>query len=481
MKELLKDKKNIIFLILISAIVSVPLMTDYVLVGDSTAASIAHIENVYQSIGKVFPIRLGTIGMEPYGYSMAAFQADVFYLIPAFIRLIGISLGNSFKLTLLLFNIATAVIAFNCFAEIFNDKAVGMAATMLYVWCPYRITSMYTSGNLSEVFAWTFVPLIILGLCRLYLYAGQKTERKPWICLSAGFVFITLSSTVFMFIMAVLTIVFALVIMRKKNRYIICGQLAKTAAVTIGATFWYLIPMILRMRDPYAVGSMLPANAQEKGMYLTQYLKVFGFAGTETNLWQNGMTNAVAYEPGAAVAALILLLIGMLFTGVIKNRNNEDYRLTVIFLGMAGGAMLISLNAFPWDMLQNKNMLFSIILALMENPARWGTAADVCLIITACFTLKIIRDLYGEKVQLWALMAVACVSFGTTQFLLCNILSTEPFAKSEEIAAFGNIEIPVIYGESAVWRLCEAVSAVFVCAFAVCLVRRMKCRKEVKK
>lgn len=205
MKTIFKySEKDMCLILLIAVVVSVPLMTDYVLLGESTAASLAHIENIYRSFGKVFPVRLGAMSMSPYGYSMAAFQADFFYRIPALLRLVGVSLGSAFKITLLLFNVITAFIAFGCFDNIFRDRKIGITASMLYTWCPYRITSLYISGNLSEVFAWTFIPVVLLGLWQLY---GEKdnnedTKTTPWIILTIGFSLILLSSTVVFFISA---------------------------------------------------------------------------------------------------------------------------------------------------------------------------------------------------------------------------------------------------------------------------------------
>jgi hypothetical protein len=47
--------------------------------------------------------------------------------------------------------------------------------------------------------------------------------------------------------------------------------------------------------------------------------------------------------------------------------------------------------------------------------------------------------------------------------------------KEDDITAFGNIEMPVIYGESIIWRLCEAVSVISVCVLAAMwIVKRAK-------
>jgi hypothetical protein len=468
-------------LLVIAAVVSVPLMTDYVLLGESTAASLAHIENIYRNIGKVFPVRLGAMGMSPYGYSMAAFQADIFYRIPVLLRLIGVSLGNAFKFTILLFNIITPFAAFECFKTIFSDKRTGLVASMMYTWCPYRITSLYISGNLSEVFAWTILPLVFLGLWQLYEECNKESgSGRAWITLTWGFSLLVMSSTVFFFLAVCMTLCIILVIVsdrKKKHIRNIMIQLFKTGLCTVMVSAWFLIPMLLRMREASAVGAMIPQNVQNMGMYIVQYFRIINFAGGSSEFWDNGLQKAVAYEPGAAVSILSVVFLWLLFIG--RNSRKNKYRSAIVITGII--SVLLSLNVFLWDMFQNKNMLFSIVLAFMENPARWGIVADVCMIMTACYTLLMLKDLYGEKVQLWCMLAAAAVSFVTTQFLTGNILSKVSFVKEEEITAFGSIEMPVIYGESVVWRLCEAVSVVSVCVLiAIWLIKKAKNKNSRK-
>jgi len=492
MKDIIKnkindEKRNFIILLLIACVVSVPLMTDYVLMGDSTASSLARIENIYKNVGKVFPIRVGTLGAVPYGYSAAAFQADVFYFVPVLFRLSGIGLKNAFKLTVFIFNIVTAIIAFGSFRRCFDSERLGLASSMLYTWCPYRITSLYISGNLSEVFGWTFIPIIILGLWELYGDEGPEGRKsRSHVALIWGFSLISVSSTVFLFVMASMSFLLFFIMWRKSFKKSTIIEVAKTILCVVCINAWFIIPMLLRMRDPNAVGVMIAEDVRGLGMFFAQYLTVFDFGGSDTRIWADGMRNAPAYGPGAAVTALVLVYLWLMFTGAMRGGDSEsgsDRKKGVCFrtavVCAAAVFMLLSTSTFPWDIFENRNMLFSIILALMENPARWGVAADVCLVITACYALKILTALYGEKVQMWILLAVTAVSFGTTQFLLGNILTTRGFAWDKDIGEFGNIELPVIYGESIVWRLCETVSviSVLVCV-AIWLIRR---RKSVKK
>ncbi len=472
---IVRNKSSFIILLLIAAVVSVPLMTDYVLVGDSTAVSLARIENIYKSVGNVFPIRIGTLDSSVYGYSATAFQADLFYAVPVFFRLVGISLGGSFRLTLFIFNILTVFIAFFSLRKCFGDDRLGLLAGMLYTWCPYRITSMYTSGNLSEVFAWSFIPIIITGLWEIYGESAEQSRlRDAGIKLIWGFSLISLSSTVFLFVMAAMSVLLFFIMWRKSFRRPVLIELVKTVIGVVCINAWFIIPMLLRMRKPEAVGVMIAGDMRGLGMYFAQYLTIFNFGGGDTQIWADGMQNAPAYGPGAAVLLLVFAELWLIFTGGLHCENKPDsadkkggegFYTAVCIAGAV--FIFISTCSFPWDMLQNKNMLFSIMLAMMESPARWGIAADVCMIIIACRAMRVLKEKYGDRVQMWLMVAAASAAFGCTQFLLGNIMTSRGFVWDEDIEAFGNIELPVINSESVLWRLCEIVSLFSIC---VCVV-----------
>ena len=83
----LREKRIILYLILIAGVVSVPLMTDYLITSSSLASELSHIEVISREIGKVFPVRVGSWGSMDYGYSAASFQSNICYLLPALLRL----------------------------------------------------------------------------------------------------------------------------------------------------------------------------------------------------------------------------------------------------------------------------------------------------------------------------------------------------------------------------------------------------------
>ncbi len=499
-----KHKKSLWYLVLIVMVASVPLMTDYVFAGGSLAAALSRIRAVSRGFGQAFPVRIGTLGSMDYGYTAASFQADVFYGIPALLYLFGMELGSAYKWSLFLCNLAAALIAYASLHRCFGRREVSLMGSMLYTWNPYRLSEMYLTGDLGEIVAWSFLPMIFAGMW--LLYAEERKEKScggPWVLLTWGFSLMLLSHTVVFFVTALAAILFLVLMGRETLAKGTLLEIGKTAAATVLVNAWFLIPMLLRMRSVEAVAPLLLQDVQSMGMQLLQYFTVFSFGGDNVLLFENGMCSAQAMGFGTGAVLLLFLGLFLLFTGRIQRcqenspKGGSQLRIWKKMLWLGGILMLMSTNCFPWDLLQNRNMLFSVLLAFMGTPAKIGIAAGGVLLFAACMLLS--RSSLSEAVALekavsedafsgdipvqrgkreYGLIcaAVCAVSFGTTQFLLGQILIGRSFLRKEEIATLTEgLVLPLITQESAVWRLCEGVSlAALACCAILWIVRRRK-------
>lgn len=479
-KEL--DRKTILCLALIMGVVSIPLMTDYVLTGASLQASLSRIEAVRQGIGRAFPVRIGPWTSMDYGYGAASFQADVFYWVPALLRILGCGLGTAYKLSLFLANAGTAVIAYECFRKCFGRKDIGLIGSMLYTWCPCRLSEMYINGNLGEAAAWMFLPVLLSGLVRLYNEESTPGYREEdcdrlWVTFTWGFSLLAVSSTSMLFVavgMSVIVFLFMGKSSLQKRKLLIVGR---TICATLLINVWFLLPMLLRMRDASTVGILIPGDFQSRGMYFAQYLNVFQWGGDSIALFENGMTGAQAMGPGIAVILLVLLYIWFLYVRKDQTAGGRwkfGKRMICVTLLL----IFLSSNCFPWYFFQDRNMLFSTLLALLQTPVKWGVSACAGLIVIACLTLKRVTERENAGNVRFLLLMTVLVSFGTTQFLLGNILKTRAYVRLEE-ENYTLLSLQIIMQESIAWRLCELISAAALCGgLAMSIVRR---RKGVKK
>lgn len=457
------DFGAVYLLSLTAAVASVPLMTDYVLTGTGLQAALSRIEAVRQGAGRVFPVRiLPWLSLE-YGYSAAVFQADVFTLVPVLFRFLGFGLGASYKLTLFLANLATAAAAFRCFGKCFGRRDIGLAGSMLYTWCPYRLNEMYLGADLGNIAAWIFLPPVLSGIAGIYTVEGEKERDRLWVTLAWGFGLLAVSSTPILFVAAGASVLVFLFMGRKSWRKGTLLILGKAAGAVLLCDAWFLLPMMSRWREREMVELLAPKDIGSQGLYLAQYLRVFLWGGESVSFSEN-MAGAQAMCPGIVAVALVFLYLWALFVGRCRAENVwNGFGKKLLWVSLA--LMFLSSNSFPWELLQGKNRLFSALLGLQQTPAVWGVPACACLILLACICLGQVAEEAGGKSYKIVFLASVAASFGTAQFLLGNLLQTRAGIKPDE--GMELIPFQILQGESMGWRLCGIISAVAICGFAM--------------
>lgn len=468
-------KKNTIYIYLILAIagiVSLPLLAEGVLAGTNLQDALSRIEAIKEGFGKVLPIRVSPVLSADYGYGASSFQADVFMVIPAILRLLGFRMEASYELFLCMINLMTAWVAYHCFQRMSGRKELGLVGSMLYTWCPYRVSDLYINANLGESIAWAFLPIVLLGLVQLYDRADERKCKGSRITLVLGFSLLLGSSVTFFCIAVGMALLVFVMMGRRSLSKTVLLCVGEIALATVALNAWFFVPMLLRMRDASVVAPMIYENFRKRGMYLMQYLSLFPTAGDGLDFMKSGAVNAQAMEPGAAVLVLSLFYLWSVFVGKTKDVFGKR------MLCVSTVLIVLSCGFFPWDLLQNKNLASSIVLALLQSPAKWGVAVCVCGVWIACQGLDGVRQQCNEKLYRILLVVTAAVSFGTTQLLSESILRKRG-RFNPDTEGWWDLSLQVVTQESVVWRLCEAVTVGALCVCLVLwIVRR---RKGVKK
>ncbi len=474
-----RNGRNVIFLTLIVMTASVPLLTDYLLEGENLQNVLTRIELISQGLTKSFPVRIQPAALSDYGYGAAAFEADVFLIVPGVLHRMGLSLQAAYKLYLWAVNIATAVCSFLCFEKCFHRQDMGLVGSLLFTWCPYRLSSLYVVAQAGEAAAWCFLPLLLLGLVRLY--AGEDKQKgvgRTWVLLTAALLLI-LSASMTVFVIAAGMCVLWLFLLGKR-------ALSKDVRLTVGKTVlatgllgaWFLIPLLYFVyKNTELLGNLILQDVRSGGLSWAVYLMTFFGAGTSENFWENGMAGTQSLGMGFAVTACVLFFLWSLFTGRYAQKEKKPLckRLAVLGLVLA----YLSTSSFPWELLQNKNLLFSLFLGWMQSPAKWGIGACAVFILLSCQTLYLEREEGWYRICLGITISTA---FLTTQFLTGEILlSAQPLwlERTEEWAA---LPLQVITGIPWLWRVAEGIS-LSALAFLVFMAAkgRMRRGKSVEK
>ena len=132
-----------------------------------------------------FQIPVRWAGDLNYGYGMPLFNFiyHVPYLFSALFIFLGFGLVFTFKIVLSLSFLLSGVFMFAFAKAFFNPSATSDVAsadgdkkalivTIFYQFAPFRLVELLVRGSYGEVYAYTFFPLVLFGLVKIF----QKRE-----------------------------------------------------------------------------------------------------------------------------------------------------------------------------------------------------------------------------------------------------------------------------------------------------------------
>lgn len=123
-----------------------------------------------------FPFWIDTLFFDGAGYPSPVYYNDLFLYFPALLRMMGFYIYEACNYYFFFINALSIIIAFFCFCKIFRCKRIGVVATVVYVTVPYRLMLYYEGSNIGQFTAYTFIPLIALGVWEIY----ANTEEYKW-------------------------------------------------------------------------------------------------------------------------------------------------------------------------------------------------------------------------------------------------------------------------------------------------------------
>jgi uncharacterized membrane protein len=124
-----------------------------------------------------FPVRwVENLGYG-YGYPIFNFYAPLAYYVGGIFNLIGF---DSLVSTKIMFGLGMilAGVSMYFFAKEFWGRNGAILSAILYVYAPYHALNMYVRGAIAELWAYAFVPVLFLGLYKLYASLNRDVPKK---------------------------------------------------------------------------------------------------------------------------------------------------------------------------------------------------------------------------------------------------------------------------------------------------------------
>jgi len=194
-----------------------------------------------------FPVRWVSDLGYGLGYPIFNFYAPLSYYFGSMVNLIGFDALMATKIMMGV-GIILAGIFMYFFAKVLFGKIGGIVAALFYVYSPYHALDVYVRGDVSEFWAYAFIPLVFYGLWKIY-------KNKSWffvIVSSLGYAGIILSHNLTAMMVTPFLLIYVLLLAissyRKKQKktiaYLFCGIFF---GIAISCFYW--LPALTEMES----------------------------------------------------------------------------------------------------------------------------------------------------------------------------------------------------------------------------------------
>lgn len=443
-----KKRENVLTAVLLGGItlgVSLPLFTDYLLTGADMTFHLLRIEGIKDGLlSGQFPVRIQPNWLQGHGYAVGIFYCDLFLYLPAFLRIMGMTVQGAYQCYKLSINVATCLISWYSFKRMFGSNKIGLFGSFLYTFYVVRMTYIYAVDGVGQYTAMTFLPLAAYGFYQIFTQDQTKAEAKyDFMPLALGVSGILCSHVLSCEILAFFGLLLCVVCFRKLLQKEVFLQLCKAAAATVLLNLWYLLPFLEYMlRTDLAVtkGGAAYKQIQTWGMYIPQLFEPFPLGGQQGALpAEGGMVAETGYGIGLGLS-LGLLLIFYLLTVVrkpLEQEKGEGGKLLGI-TGIAGKislcfgllSMWMATIYFPWDRLAKCNGVIRQLIATLQFPNRMLTFTGVFLVVACCFAVQDLGRLKDAGIWKPAFFHAAVWAIGIGHLLTAVYFYNTTFTES---------------------------------------------------
>jgi uncharacterized membrane protein len=297
---------------------------------------IARIPAYYKALtgGQILPRWAGELN---YGYGMPLFNFyyHLPYLFGSLLVSVGLNLAWSFKIMLLFSFLLSGCFMYLFAYAFFKDRNKALVMTVLYQFAPFHLVDMVVRGDIGEVLAMTFLPLVLYFLVRVF---EEDHVRRYCIATGVATALMILSHSAIGLIYFA-TCVFFVIFFAPNTKKRIAAGVGLGIGVLLTAFFW--IPVLLERKYTYGDFFM-------KDMYKTHFAPVWNF-------FIPNLTNSTALQNGGVDVSFGLIQTAALLMSVwllVKNKLQKNVRLLVWFgliITAVALFVMISPSAFLWE------------------------------------------------------------------------------------------------------------------------------------
>lgn len=322
---------------------------------------------IYQNLksGSLFTF-ISTHSFGNSGVASFLFYPTVPLYILAFFRFIFNPI-TAIYLWIGLFMFLTQSIAFFAMKRFSGNTFRAFIFAQLYTIAPYHLYLGFWNSVWGEFTAYTFIPLIFLGIYEIL----WKNQKKSWVILAIGMALLCSCHVVTTYIAAGLCLILFLVrLFLSKIEKQQIFSLIKAIGLTILLAGWQYIPFLT---DYIGKGIHSPEEH-------FQYVASFG------DLISNSLSNSIQ-QTDLGIILVVTLIIGLSFRCIQDSKTELSIYILGSFLGISASGVI------PWDLLA-KNQLILHTLGNIQFPYRLLSFASLFLSVSASL---VIYNLFKNK------------------------------------------------------------------------------------
>ena len=393
----------------------IPLFFDKLIIGHDTIIQLLRLEGIKDGyLAGQFPVKVEPTFCGGYGYAFSIFYGSLFYNIPALFRLMGFSIQFSYKIYVALINIATVLISYYSFFVMLKNKKNAVIASVLYSLSVYRFYDLYQRGAVGEYTAMTFLPLIAVGLWKIYTSSDDKNLRKMWVMPVIGFWGVIQSHVLSTEIYGAFTLLLCLIMFKKtfkKDRFIVLLKIVLISAV-LNAN--YLLPFL----ECFMLDNLYIKH--------DSYVEVLiGMPITHIFKFYTGKSSSSYYIVDGGLGCTSIIVIIMLVYAGVKKYFSEDSRRKLWITGIISlVSVILASSIIPWMKMTNfldagtsnetvSKLMHAVsrVFKTVQFPVRYVTVGAFVFIMFTCIVIFCKKNDKVLKAATGLIFAITVVQF----------------------------------------------------------------------
>lgn len=356
-----------------------------------------------------FPVRwVGDLGYG-YGYPLFNFYAPLPYYIGAIFNLLGFDALTATKIMFAIGIILAGITMFFFLNNLIGELGA-LLGSLLYMYAPYHAVDIYVRGAVGEFYAMSFLPLILVGIIKIFKHKDGKYSKLGVMIASLGFAGVLLSHNILGMISAYLFIAglalyLVYLLIKRKNLSVFC-LLLFSFILGLGLSAFFVLPAIFE-KDFTKVNELISGGSKftDHFVYLDQlWASPWGYGGSAP-----GRADGMSFMLGKIHLVLGLLSVPLvIYFRKLKRINN--FQLSTfnfqLILFVVSVFLMLDISTFIWNLIPG----FSFI----QYPWRFLVFSIFSLSIMVSIMLVSFRKVI--QVFIVALLVITVIWFDSKYF-----------------------------------------------------------------